>query len=58
MLIKINQGTLESTEYWTNTHIEINSETHYFINTDDNHNTCNISDEDPRLAKRNSTTED
>ena len=33
-------------------YIEISSETHYSVNTDDNHNTCDISDEDPRLVKR------
>ena len=33
-------------------HTEISSETHHSVNTDDNHNTCDTSDEDPRPAKR------
>jgi hypothetical protein len=33
-------------------HTEISSETHHSMNTDDNHNTCDTSDEDPRPAKR------
>jgi hypothetical protein len=32
-------------------HTEI-SETHHFANTDDNHNTCDTTDEDPRSGKR------
>jgi hypothetical protein len=32
-------------------HIEISSDTHS-VNIDDNHNTCDINDEDPRPAKR------
>jgi hypothetical protein len=32
-------------------HIEISNETHYFMNTDDDHETCDTDDEDPRLAK-------
>ncbi len=31
---------------------EISSETYYSVNTDDNHNTCDTGDEDPRPAKR------
>ncbi len=34
------------------TYTEINSETHHSVNTDDNHNACDTSDEDPRPAKR------
>jgi hypothetical protein len=33
-------------------HTEIGSDTHHSVNTDDNHNTCDTSDEDPRPAKR------
>lgn len=33
-------------------HTEISSETHHSANTDDNHNTCDTTDEDPRPAKR------
>jgi hypothetical protein len=33
-------------------HTEISNDTHYSVNTDDNHNTSDTSDEDPRLAKR------
>jgi hypothetical protein len=33
-------------------HTEISSDTHHSVNTDDNHNTCDTSDEDPRPAKR------
>jgi len=33
-------------------HTEISSDTHYSVNTDDNHNPCDTSDEDPRPAKR------
>jgi hypothetical protein len=33
-------------------HIEISSDTYYSVNTDDNHNTYDISDEDPRPIKR------
>jgi hypothetical protein len=32
-------------------YVEIRSEPHYSINTDDNNNTYDISDEDPRPAK-------
>jgi hypothetical protein len=34
------------------TETEISSETHHSVNTDDNHNTCDTDDEDPRPAKR------
>jgi hypothetical protein len=34
------------------TYIEIRSETHHSVNTDDNNNTCDTGDEDPRPAKR------
>ena len=33
-------------------HPEISSETHHSVNTDNNHNTCDTNDEDPRPAKR------
>lgn len=33
-------------------HTETGSETHYSVNTDNNHNTCDTEDEDPRPAKR------
>lgn len=33
-------------------HTEISSEIHYSVNTDDNHNTRDTSDEDPRPARR------
>ncbi|KAE8440871.1 hypothetical protein EG329_006358 [Mollisiaceae sp. DMI_Dod_QoI] len=33
-------------------HPEISSETHRSLNTDDDHNTCDTGDEDPRPAKR------
>jgi hypothetical protein len=33
-------------------HTEISSETHHSVNTDNNHNTCDTDDEDPRPAKR------
>ena len=33
-------------------HTEISSDTHHSVNTDDNHNACDTSDEDPRPAKR------
>jgi hypothetical protein len=33
-------------------HIEINNDNHHSVNTDDSHNTYNISDEDPRPTKR------
>ena len=33
-------------------HTEISSDTYYFVNTDNNHNACDTSDEDPRPAKR------
>jgi hypothetical protein len=33
-------------------HTEMSSETHHSINTDDDHNTCDTSDEDPQPAKR------
>ncbi|KUJ07017.1 uncharacterized protein LY89DRAFT_375218 [Mollisia scopiformis] len=35
-----------------NAHTEISSDTYHSTNTDDNHNACDISDEDPRLAKK------
>ena len=33
-------------------HTETSSETHHSVNTDDNHNTCDTGDKDPRPAKR------
>jgi hypothetical protein len=33
-------------------HTEISSDTYYSVNTDDNHNACDTSDEDPQPAKR------
>jgi hypothetical protein len=33
-------------------HTEISSDTHHSVNTDNNHNACDTSDEDPRPAKR------
>jgi len=33
-------------------HTEISSDTHHSVNTADNHNACDTSDEDPRPAKR------
>ena len=33
-------------------HIDINNNTNHSTNTDDNHNTCDTSDEDSRPAKR------
>ncbi|KAH9203115.1 hypothetical protein DL95DRAFT_399665 [Leptodontidium sp. 2 PMI_412] len=33
-------------------HTEISGETHHSVNTDDKHSACDISDEDPRPAKR------
>jgi hypothetical protein len=33
-------------------HTEISSDTHYSVNTDDNHNTCDTDDKDPQPAKR------
>jgi hypothetical protein len=33
-------------------HIEISSDTYHSVNTDDNHNACDTSGEDPRPAKR------
>src|SRR3954470_16142803 len=33
-------------------HTDISSDTHHSSNTDNNHNACDTSDEDPRPAKR------
>jgi hypothetical protein len=55
---KLPIGALPATQKWgekrehQDLHTETNTETHHSVNMDDNHNTCDASDKDPRPAKQ------